>query len=473
MSLIVPVIMCGGVGSRLWPSSRSEYPKQFLSLIGDQSMLQETILRLDGIDGLCDPILITNEKYRFTVAEQMQQIGKTGSIILEPEGRNTAPAIALAALFANQKYEDAVLVVLASDHVIKDAITFREKIVQATLSTHDGSIVTFGIVPTAPETGYGYIKVAVNLEEEPYSVEKFVEKPSATIAESYLKEGGYYWNSGMFVMKANNYLDELRTFEPEIEKLCVAAMGKAKVDFDFIRPDAKEFLSCKGISIDYAVMEKSSRVKLIPLNAGWSDVGSWSEVYNLKQKDDDGNAVSGDAFTIDCQNTFVSSSKKRFIAAIGLKNILVIDTADALLMVDMSKAQDVKKVVDYLVANDREEAVVHRTASRPWGHYECIDIADRFKVKRITVKPGASLSVQKHFHRAEHWVVVKGTAEVQKDDVKSVLVENESTYLPIGSVHSLHNPGKIDLEIIEVQTGSYLHEDDIVRLNDQYGREDS
>lgn len=469
MTTVVPVILCGGVGSRLWPASRSEYPKQFLPLVGEKSMLQETVLRLEGVEGLGEPILITNEKLRFTAAEQMMLINHQASVILEPEGRSTAPAIALAALQARQLYPDATLVVLASDHVIQDAVVFRELLTAAVKAAADGSLITFGVVPTTPETGYGYIKVKPDQAHWPYDVLKFVEKPSLDVAKQYLAEGDYYWNSGMFVMRPEAYLAELEHFEPDMVHLCRQAMDHLEVDHDFIRPEAEAFLACHSISIDYAVMEKSAKVKLLPLEAGWSDVGSWSEVLKVGAKDEAGNATRGDVWTQDCKNSLITSNR-RFVAAMGVENLMVIDTADALLIADMRKAQDVKEVVAYLKAQQRSEAEVHRKAYRPWGNYECIDVSERFKVKHITVKPGASLSLQKHFHRSEHWVVVKGTATCRRGEEEFTLVENESIYLPIGEIHSLANPGKIPLEVIEVQTGSYLGEDDIVRFNDKYGR---
>lgn len=469
MSTVIPVILCGGVGSRLWPASRSAFPKQFLPLVGENSMLQETILRLEGIEGLGAPILLTNEKLRFTAAEQMMLIGHDATVILEPEGRSTAPAIALAAFYAQQTYDDATLVVLASDHVILDADVFREQLQKAVKAAASGNLITFGIVPDGPETGYGYIKVKGSQADQPFVVDQFVEKPAREVAEQYLAEGGYFWNSGMFVMQPDSYLAELQKFEPEIHSACQQAMSQATIDHDFIRPEETAFLSCRTVSIDYAVMEKTDRVKLLPLEAGWSDVGSWSEVLKVSEKDDQGNATRGDIWIQDCKNSFISSNR-RFVAAMGVENLLVIDSADALLVADLSKAQQVKQVVEYLTEMDRSEAVVHQKAYRPWGNYECIDVSERFKVKHITVKPGAKLSLQKHFHRAEHWVVVKGTAITRRGNEEITLVENESIYLPIGETHSLYNPGKIPLEVIEVQTGSYLGEDDIIRFDDIYGR---
>ncbi|MGI9277758.1 MAG: mannose-1-phosphate guanylyltransferase/mannose-6-phosphate isomerase [Endozoicomonas sp.] len=466
---ILPVILSGGSGSRLWPQSRSLYPKQFLPLVNDQTMLQNTVQRLDGIQNCSAPLVIANEEHRFLVAEQLRQIGVTPSaILLEPVGRNTAPAVALAALKGRVAGDDPILLVLAADHVIEDQSTFKEIVTAAHPAAHDGKLVTFGIVPTHPETGYGYIKAGKS--QSPCAlVEQFVEKPDLQTAEAYLASGNYFWNSGMFMFKASRYLEELQTHRPDILAACEQALAVEHPDLDFVRLNEEAFQACPEDSIDYAVMEKTSDAVVIPLDAGWSDVGSWSSLQDISAKDQRGNSVQGDVLLHDSQNTYVRSETK-LIAAVGVEDLIITESDDAILVARRDRVQDVKKVVEQLKAEGRPEARLHRKVYRPWGSYDSIDAGERFQVKRITVKPGASLSLQKHFHRAEHWVVVKGTARVVNGDQEILLTENQSTYIPIGAVHRLENPGKFDLELIEVQSGGYLGEDDIVRLEDHYGR---
>ena len=466
---ILPVILSGGSGSRLWPQSRSLYPKQFLPLVNDQTMLQNTVRRLDGIQNCSAPLVIANEEHRFLVAEQLRQIGvKPSAILLEPVGRNTAPAVALAALKSRVAGDDPVLLVLAADHVIEDQNSFQKVVNAALPAAHDGKLVTFGIVPGHPETGYGYIKAGKS--QSPCApVVQFVEKPDLQTAEAYLASGDYFWNSGMFMFKASRYLEELKAHRPDILAVCEQALAVEHPDLDFVRLDEEAFQACPEDSIDYAVMEKTSDAVVIPLDAGWSDVGSWSSLQDISDKDQCGNSVQGDVLLHDTHNTYVRSEKK-LIAAVGVEDLIITESDDAILVSRRDRVQDVKKIVEQLKAEGRPEARLHRKVYRPWGSYDSIDVGDRFQVKRITVKPGASLSLQKHFHRSEHWVVVKGTAKVLNGDQEILLTENQSTYIPIGAVHRLENPGKFDLELIEVQSGGYLGEDDIVRLEDTYGR---
>lgn len=473
--MLIPVILSGGSGSRLWPESRSLYPKQFLPLVNDKSMLQNTVSRLQGMQE-CEPVVaVCNESHRFIVAEQLRDIGETHSgIILEPVGRNTAPALALAALHIknNKEKNDPLLLVLAADHNICDVNAFHDAVSMAIPAAEDGLLVTFGIVPTTPETGYGYIKSknnALTHSSVIEAVEEFVEKPDEQAAKKYVASGNYYWNSGMFLVRASRYLEELEKYRPDILTACKKALMNATVDFDFIRPDCHAFEDCPDDSIDYAVMEKTSDAVVIPLKAGWSDVGSWSALWDIANKDQQGNVQSGDVVLKNCSNTFVRSSHK-LIAAVGIEDLVVVETDDAVLVANKNYSQDVKTIVEQLKVSGRKEASVHRKVYRPWGHYDSVDAGDRFQVKRITVKPGAKLSLQKHHHRAEHWIVVRGTALVTNGVEEILLTENQSTYIPIGTVHRLENPGKVDLELIEVQSGAYLDEDDIVRLEDNYGR---
>ncbi|WP_419834058.1 mannose-1-phosphate guanylyltransferase/mannose-6-phosphate isomerase [Endozoicomonas atrinae] len=531
--------MSGGSGSRLWPQSRSLYPKQFLPLVNEQTMLQNTITRLDGLDSNAAPMVIANEEHRFLVAEQFRQLGrKASAIILEPVGRNTAPAVALAALKTQnssfithneqpttnnpqpQKNNDPILLVLAADHVIQDVHAFHRAIEAALPAARDGKLVTFGIVPTHPETGYGYIKagepligdretligvrekltrnseegVAEKITESKltthnsspithnpslstsnsspttiYSVAQFVEKPDLETAQDYLSSGDYYWNSGMFLFKASRYLEDLNRYRPDILEACQKAMEVQNADLDFVRLDEPAFKACPDESIDYAVMEKTTDAVVVPLDAGWSDVGSWSSLADISEKDEAGNSTLGDVLLHDTRNTYVRSEKK-LIATVGVDDLIITESDDAILVAHKDRVQDVKTIVERLKAENRTEVKLHRKVYRPWGAYDSIDMGERFQVKRITVKPGAQLSLQMHHHRAEHWIVVKGTALITNGDQEILLTENQSTYIPIGAVHRLENPGKFDLELIEVQSGGYLGEDDIVRFEDTYGR---
>lgn len=466
-----PVILAGGSGSRLWPKSRAALPKQFLALTSEQTMLQETVARLKGTDSE-GPIFICNDAHRFLVAEQLrvQNINHDG-ILLEPVGRNTAPAIALAALHATKNGEDPVLLVLAADHLIKDTSSFHQAIEKAEVLAKSGALVTFGIVPDQPHTGYGYIK-AGEVKGEGFAVAEFVEKPDYTTAEGYVASGKYFWNSGMFMFKASRYLEELEKFNPDILSVCRSAIETESNDLDFIRVDADIFATCPDDSIDYAVMEKTQNAAMVPLDAGWSDVGSWSSLWETADKDTRGNVIIGDAILEGVNNSYVNA-EERLISVIGLDDVVVVETKDAIMVAHKDKVQDIKNVVNRLKAEKRPEFQYHREVFRPWGSYDAIDSGHRFQVKRIKVKPGEQLSVQMHHHRAEHWVVVAGTAKVTVGEETVLVTENESTYIPIGEVHSLENPGKIPLELIEVQSGTYLGEDDIVRFSDRYGRTQS
>ena len=470
---ISPVIMCGGSGTRLWPLSRAQFPKQFLPLVNETSMLQDTMARLPAKHQA--PVFICNEDHRFLVAEQVKQVNcQQATILLEPQGRNTAPAVALAALNALSVNEDALLLVLAADHVINDTEKFHQAIDVATTVALQGKLVTFGIVPTHAETGYGYIKqgaeqVGDGKGNGVYQVAQFVEKPNAETAQNYLECGDYLWNSGMFLFKASRYLEELEKFRPDILKSCQEAMVKVEKDLDFTRPDNEAFLQCADESIDYAVMEKTEDAVVVPLDAGWSDVGSYSALWEVCQQDAQQNVIKGDVIAHDTSNSYLHSQNK-LIATLGVDNLVVIDTPDAVLIADKDKVQNVKEIVNELKAQQRPEAKLHREVYRPWGKYDSVDNGERFQVKRITVNPGAKLSVQMHHHRAEHWIVVSGTAKVTLDGETILLSENQSSYIPIGVVHALENPGKVPLEMLEVQSGSYLGEDDIVRFEDRYGR---
>jgi len=465
---MIPVILSGGSGTRLWPLSRSSYPKQFLPLVSENTMVQETLLRLKGMPLLQAPIAVCNHEHRFMMAEQLLELGTTPqSIILEPVGKNTAPAVAVAALAA--KDPDAILLVLPADHVIRDVAAFQASVHKAEKLAADDYLVTFGIVPTAAETGYGYIKRAEENLGDAYKVAEFVEKPNAEVAKTYVDSGEYYWNSGMFAFKASRYLDALEKFAPLMLQHCKSAFAQAKIDSDFTRLDREIFDLCPEDSIDYAVMEKTDKSVVIPLDADWNDVGSWTALWEVADKDESGNAISGDVLAIDTQNSFIHSENK-LVATLGLQDVIVVETDDAVMVAAKDKVQEVKAIVNALKVSQRTEATAHRKGYRPWGHYDTVDLGDRHKTKRIVVKPGAKLSEQKHHHRAEHWVVVKGTALVTKGEETILLTENQSTYIPLGVVHRLENPGVIPLEMVEVQSGSYLGEDDIVRFNDQYGR---
>ncbi|MCD0246714.1 mannose-1-phosphate guanylyltransferase/mannose-6-phosphate isomerase [Xanthomonas melonis] len=466
MSDVLPIILSGGSGTRLWPLSRESYPKQFLPLIGDKSMLQSTWLRAAPVAGHA-PIVVANEEHRFMAAEQLQQLGvKPSAILLEPKGRNTAPAIAVAALEATRDGADPLLLVLPSDHVIGNEAAFQAGVKVAAEAAAQGKLVTFGIKPTAPETGYGYIKAGAGAGVS--AVERFVEKPDLATAQGYLASGEYYWNSGMFLFRASRYLEELRKFHPAIADACQQAWQNGKRDADFTRLDKDAFAASPSDSIDYAVMEKTADAVVVPLDAGWNDVGSWSSLLDVSEQDAQGNAHHGDVIQLDCRNTYAYGS--RLIAMVGLEDVVVVETPDAVLVGHRDRIQEVKDVVGRIKTDGRSEATWHRKVYRPWGAYDSIDMGQRHQVKRITVKPGAVLSLQMHHHRAEHWIVVSGTAEVTRGEEVLLLTENQSTYIPLGVTHRLRNPGKLPLELIEVQSGSYLGEDDIVRFEDTYGR---
>ena len=480
-----PAILCGGSGTRLWPLSRAGFPKQFLSLTGKESLFQQAALRLSalgdsGID-VAKPIIVTGEEHRFLAAEQLREIGiDIGAALLEPAGRNTAPALTLAALAAQQGGADPVLVVTPADQTVTDAKAFTDAMREAIRQADDGAIVILGITPSAPENGYGYVQAHVNSGQAFMQVMRFVEKPTAEIAQQYLDEGGYYWNAGMFVLRASVWIKALQSFRPDILQATNLSWDKRTEDANlatqFVRPGKEEFLAIPPESIDYAVMEPSTNsaftVGMVPLDAGWSDLGAWEAVWNAMVKDQYGNASHGDVLTTDSNNTLVHASH-RLVTLVGVRDLIVVETSDAVLVADKKSSQDVKHIVKQLQNTQRDEYTMHRKVHRPWGWYDSVDEGDRFKVKRIQVKPGASLSLQQHQHRAEHWIVVKGTAEIINGDKQFTLQENQSTYIALGEVHRLTNPGTVPLEIIEVQSGGYLGEDDIVRFEDHYGRSEA
>jgi len=470
--MFVPVILSGGAGTRLWPLSRELYPKQLLPLMGEYTMLQDTAKRLKGLE-VTAPIVVCNDAHRFLVAEQLRLLGITPrAIVLEPFGRNTAPAIALAALTALKtaaKDEDPILLVLPADHVIRDVAAFQTAAVAASTAAEKGQLATFGVVPHSPETGYGYIRRGESLGAV-QRIAQFVEKPSLTRAQGFIASGDHYWNSGMFVFRARRYLEELEKFAPAIAKVCRESLDEAKADLDFTRVDPKRFETCPSDSIDYAVMEKTADAVVVPLDAGWSDVGSWASLHAASDSDHSGNVARGDVVAEDSSNCYFYS-ESRLVAAVGLRDHVVVETKDAVLVAPKDRVQDVKALVARLKEMGRYEHSLHREVFRPWGSYDSLENGSRFQVKRLSVKPGAQLSLQLHHHRAEHWVVVSGTARITRGEEIFLLEENQSTYIPVGVKHRIENPGKIQLEVIEVQSGSYLGEDDIVRFEDRYGRQ--
>ena len=497
MSTLVPVILCGGTGTRLWPLSRATYPKQYWPLAGrgEETLLQQTQLRLTGLPQLAPPLLICNEEHRFIVAEQMRQIGvDPAAILLEPMGRNTAPAVAVAALQATARGDDPLLLVLAADHVIADGERFRQTVAAGFAAAEAGQLVTFGIVPTAPETGYGYIEAAESLTAagsggsadgvadasadsseglmRPVPIARFVEKPDRATAEQFLATGRFTWNSGMFLFKASAILAELERLAPEVVSACRSALEHDSADLDFLRLEREAFAGCPNVAIDVAVMEKTDRGAVLPLEAGWSDVGSWSALWETAQRDGDGNVQRGRVISQDSRNCYLRS-EHRLVVGLGLEDLVVVETDDVVLISHRDRAQEIKGIVGRLEAEGASESKAHRRIYRPWGSYDGVTEGERWQVKKIVVNPGASLSLQMHHHRAEHWIVVKGTCVVEKDGSQELLGENQSTYIPLGSKHRLSNPGKIPVELIEVQSGAYLGEDDIVRFEDRYGRSDA
>ncbi|MCP9790107.1 mannose-1-phosphate guanylyltransferase/mannose-6-phosphate isomerase [Cyanobium sp. Maggiore-St4-Cus] len=476
-SALVPVILCGGTGTRLWPLSRASYPKQYwpLASTGEDTLLQQTQQRLAGLPGLGAPLLICNEDHRFIVAEQLRQIGvEPQAILLEPVGRNTAPAVAVAALQATAHGEDPLLLVLAADHVIRDAATFRATVTAGMAAAEAGQLVTFGIVPTAPETGYGYIEAAQSLlgANEPVPIARFVEKPDRATAEQFLATGRFTWNSGMFLFKASAILAELERLAPEVVSACRSSLEHDSADLDFLRLEREAFASCPSVALDVAVMERTDRGAVLPLEAGWSDVGSWSALWETADQDSDGNVLRGRVISEGSSNCYLRS-EHRLVVGLGVEDLVVVETDDVVLVAHRDRAQEVKAIVGRLEREGAPESKAHRKIYRPWGSYDGVTEGERWQVKRIVVNPGASLSLQMHHHRAEHWIVVQGTAVVEKDGGRELVGENQSTYIPLGCRHRLSNPGKIPVELIEVQSGPYLGEDDIVRFEDRYGRSDA
>jgi mannose-1-phosphate guanylyltransferase / mannose-6-phosphate isomerase len=476
---IQPVILCGGAGTRLWPASREHHPKQLLALVDDDTLLQATARRVEGLQGLSSlpPLVVANEEYRFVIAEQLRQIGHPSRIVLEPMGRNTAPALTLAALAATADGADPLLLVMPSDHVVRDLAAFGQAVMEGAAHAAQGAFVTFGIMPERPETGYGYIRAGERTggQGAARGIASFVEKPDAATAASYVASGEYFWNAGIFLLRASAWLGAMRQLHPAIVAACEHAMAAARPDYDFLRVDRAAFAQCPADSIDYAVMEKLGDHRelgpgvVVPMSCGWSDVGAWDALWAVADKDGAGNVVRGKALLEDTRNSLVMAGS-RLVAAVGLDNVVVVETPDAVLVADKAHTQSVKKIVERLRQDGQQQALQHRKVYRPWGWYDSVDGGDRFQVKRIVVKPGAQLSLQMHHHRAEHWIVVRGTAEVTCEDRSFLLTENQSTYIPLGQRHRLANPGKVPLEMIEVQSGSYLGEDDIVRFEDSYGR---
>lgn len=471
MPAFVPVIIAGGVGSRLWPLSRELYPKQLIALLGEQTMLQATVTRVDGIAGGQNPLFVAGDEHRFMMAEQLRRIDVTPhAILLEPEGKNTAPAVAAAALTVRRQGNDPVLLVLPADHVISDVPAFHKAVEAALIEAEKGALVTFGIRPDHPETGYGYIRQGKALSgKRVFEVAEFVEKPNKALATKYVESGDYLWNSGMFAFKASVFLSELERHEPEILFATKKALKGAVADPDFTRLEPAAFATCPSRSIDYAVMEKTEKAAVVPVSMGWSDLGSWDALWSASDPDENGNVLVGDVLVEDVTGSYIRS-ESRLVTAVGLKNQVIIETPDGVLVTPRDRSQDVKRVVRLLKDEGRSEVTIHRTAYRPWGSYTVMEVENRYQVKHITVKPGGSLSLQMHHHRAEHWIVVAGTARVTRGDDTFLLSENESTYIPIGTRHRLENPGQVMLEMVEVQSGGYLGEDDIVRFDDIYGR---
>ncbi len=470
---LIPVILVGGSGTRLWPVSRKNHPKQFLNITGDQTLLQATLSRLEGLDDMGESIVLCNEAHRFTAADQLHEMEHDfGDLILEPVGKNTAPAVAIAALRATQNDQDALLLVLPADHVIQDKHAFHQAIALARKAALNNKLATFGIVPHKPETGYGYVKRgdAKTYEADTlYDVADFVEKPDLATAKSYVNSGDYYWNSGMFLFKASVFLQELEQFNPEMLEACKHSLSGATHDLDFLRLDKKAFEACPSDSIDYAVMEKTAKAVVVPLDAAWNDVGSWDALWEIEEKQENGNVLRGDVIIHQSHDCLVRAEHK-LVSLVGVKDLVIIETKDALLVAAKDKVQDVKEIVEKLRDSDRCETELHREVYRPWGKYDSVDVGEHFQVKRITVTPGQSTSMQKHHHRAEHWIIVSGTARINCDDKTFLCTENQAAFIPQGSKHRISNPGKIPMEMIEVQTGVYLGEDDIVRYEDDYGR---
>ncbi len=484
--LIQPVVLSGGSGTRLWPLSREKYPKQLLSLVGQDSLLQATVRRVLGLADatLAAPMVVCNEEYRFVIAEQLRLLGQSGTVVLEPCGRNTAPALTIAALAAIKNAADPVLLVMPADHVITDVTAFQTVVSQGAALAAKGAVVTFGITPDAPETGYGYIQAGAAYGDAggvgARVIARFVEKPNLATAQAYLAEGSYSWNSGLFMMRASVWLSAMGVCRPDILAACQAAWDQGQTDGEFVRVGKEAFAQCPSDSIDYAVMERLAAATnpnaamlppgvVLPLSAGWSDVGAWDALWQVLPKDGNGNVTQGDVLLQDCENT-LALSEGRLIACVGVSDLVVVETADAILVSHKDKTQDVKKIVDALKAKGRSESSIHRKVFRPWGSYDGVDAGERFQVKRIVVKPGGILSLQMHHHRAEHWIVVSGTARITRGEEVFLLSENQSTFIPLGTTHRLENPGRVALEMIEVQSGSYLGEDDIVRFEDVYGR---
>lgn len=481
MSICVkPVILSGGSGTRLWPLSRQLYPKQLLPLVGEQTLLQDTITRLENFPNISETVtVICNDSHRFLVAEQLREINvKADALLLEPVGRNTAPALTLAAIANRELGNDDILLVMPADHVIRDNESFQKALSEGALLADQNYLVTFGIVPDRPETGYGYIEQGKEIDKDlSYAINRFVEKPELETAKKYLDSGNFLWNSGKFMVKSSVWLAQIGQYAPKILEKCEQAYKEGKSELDFYRIDEDEFKQCPSDSIDYAVAEKivdstsENKIKaaVIPLDAGWSDIGAWAELWKIGKKDNAGNVIQGDVVALDSENSMLFS-QKRLIAAVGVKDTVVIETADAILVADRDKVQDVKRIVEWIKSEGREEHLNHRCVFRPWGNYDSIDMGERYHVKRITVDPGGILSLQMHQHRAEHWIVVSGTAKVTRDDETFMVTENQSTYIPVGAKHRLENAGSIPLEMIEVQSGSYFGEDDITRFEDVYGR---